>query len=136
VEEGLSAPISFEGLKQQSLPLERPDTITEDIDVVRVPLATAVQFIIGLEVREDLASPNTKREVPLEVGLCPSLDCTEDKQARESPETWADAHMIAAEKHGYDNDLFTWEFIRRVQADLVGEDFIPFEPMLFGNLWK
>ena len=57
VEAGLSAPISFESLQIESLPLERPDVDGEpNINVIRTSLATAVRFIIGLEHREKFAS--------------------------------------------------------------------------------
>jgi hypothetical protein len=102
VEEGLSAPISFESLKLQSLPLEKSDVITRDVDVIRVILVAAVQFIVSLEVREDLASLKTQDELPLETSLCPypPKGFEENRQVYHSPETWADAIMVAAEKHG------------------------------------
>lgn len=70
-EEGLSAPISLESLKPQSLPFDRSDVITQDVDVTRVPLAVAVQFIVSLEVREERAIPKSKDELPLDISLCP-----------------------------------------------------------------
>lgn len=36
LEESLSAPISFESLKAQSFPLERPDDATQGLDIIRV----------------------------------------------------------------------------------------------------
>ena len=135
MEEGLSAPISFKSLKSQSLPLERSDVITQDIDVVRVSLAAAVQFIVSLEVREDLASLKMKNELPLDTSLCPypPKGFEENDQVCHSPEAWADALMVAAAKHGYDNIPETWESIRRVQAGLIGEGFCEFKPPPFGN---
>jgi hypothetical protein len=138
VEEGLSAPISFKSLKSQSLPLERSDVINQDIDIVRVSLAAAVQFIVSLEVRENLASPKTKNELPLDTSLCPypPKGFEENDQVCHSPKAWADALMVAAEKHGYDNIPETWESIRRVQAGLIGEGFCEFKPPPFGNRWN
>jgi hypothetical protein len=116
IEEGLSAPISFESLKPQSLPLERSDVITQGVDVVRVSLAAAVQFIVSLEVREDLASPKTNNELSLDISLGPHSPkgFEDNRQVSHNPETWADALMVAAEKHGYDNVCGTWSSIRRV----------------------
>jgi hypothetical protein len=138
VEEGLSAPISFESLKSQSLPLERSDVITQDVDVVRVSLAAAVQFIVSLEVREDLAGPKMKDGPPLDPRLCPSHPnrFEGDAQVRHSPETWADAVMEEAERHGYDNIFEAWCSIRRVKSGLIEEDFYEFTHMSFGHRWK
>lgn len=138
VEDGLSAPISFESLRSQSLPLDRSDIITQDIDVVRVSLATAVRFVIDLEIREALAGWKNE-EPPRDSRLGPfggPKGFEYDKDIRRSPETWADAYLAAAEVNGYDNDSATWESIRRVQASLVGEDFRPFEHWPWGNAWK
>jgi hypothetical protein len=138
-EEGLSAPISLESLKSQSLPFERSDVITQDVDVIRVSLAVAVQFIVSLEVREELAIPKSKDELPLDTSLCPyppPKGFEENGQVCYSPEAWADALIVAAEKHGYDNIPETWESIRRVQAGLIGEGFCEFKPLPFGNRWN
>lgn len=138
-EDGLSAPISFESLKSQSLHLDRSDAIPQNVDAVRVSLAAAVQFIVGLEVREDLAIPKTEKEPLLDPFLCPYLPrkvFEENPQVCRCPEAWADALMVAAEKHGYDNIFETWVSIRRVQAGLVGEAFYEFEPQPFGRHWK
>ena len=120
-EEGLSAPISLESLRPLSLPFERSDAITQDVDVIRVSLAVAVQFIVSLEVREELAIPKSKDELPLDTSLCPyppRKGFEENDQACYSPEAWADALIVAAEKDGYDNNPETWESIRQVQAGL------------------
>jgi hypothetical protein len=138
-EEALSAPISLESLKSQSLPFERSDVITQDVDVIRVSLAVAVQFIVSLEVREELAIPKSKDELPLDTSLCPyppPKGFEENGQVCNSPEAWADALIVAAEKHGYDNIPETWESIRRVQAGLIGEGFCEFKPLPFGNRWN
>lgn len=68
-EQGLGAPISFESLKSQSLPLDRCDVLTQDVDVIRVFLAAAVQFIINLEVKENIASPKTNNELAIDISL-------------------------------------------------------------------
>lgn len=62
---GLSAPISLESLKSQSLPLDRSDGISHDVDAVRVFLIEAVQSIVDLERREKIAIPILKDEAPL-----------------------------------------------------------------------
>lgn len=48
-ESGLSAPISFESVREQALPLARPDIESNEcIDAVRVTLAIAVRFVADL----------------------------------------------------------------------------------------
>lgn len=57
-EDSLSAPINFDTIRSQSLPLARSDTDAEDCEsIIRVSLRTAVQFILDLQRREELAFP-------------------------------------------------------------------------------
>jgi len=121
-EEGLSVPISFESLKSQSLPLKRSDVITQDVDVVRVSLAAAVQFIVSLEVREGLAILKTKALDTSLYPYPPSKGFEENDRVCYSPKAWADALMVVAERHGYNNIPETRESVRRVQAGLMEKD--------------
>lgn len=136
-EQGLSAPISFKSLRSHSLPLQRCD-VMPDIDVVRVSLTVAVKFIADLEAREEVAFSQSKNEPFLDKSLHPSSPKGFEGNRRVccSPEAWADALIVAAEKHGYDNIIQTYDSIRRVQAALVGEDFYGWEHVPFGNTWK
>jgi hypothetical protein len=138
VEEGLTAAISLEGLKSEFLLLETADIITQDVDVVRVSLAAAVQFIAGLEARENSAIPKTEDEPLLDESICPFSpdECGEKSYRCLSPVAWADSIMAAAEKHGYDNVLEAGTSIRRVKENLAGEGFCDLEHMPFGNRWK
>jgi len=140
VEEGLHESISFESLKSHSLPLDRFDVVTKSIDIVRVSLATAVQFITDLEKAEDRRRLVTGEESPLDASICPIFYPKEfetlGEKANRNPEAWADGMIKAAEKYGYDNDFTTWESIRRVQAGLVGEVFRDFRHLPFGNCWR
>ncbi|KAG8530250.1 uncharacterized protein KY384_004751 [Bacidia gigantensis] len=123
VETGLSAPISFQSLIPQSLFLDRSDIKENDAGVIRVPLCTAIQFIVALEKREHLAAgANSRYYPPFEPELCPSRPVV-------NAEVWADSHLFAAEKHGW-NVAYTdsWEAIRRVKAGLEGELFYVLEP--------
>lgn len=137
-EEGLSAPISFDSLRSHSLPLQRCDAMMPNVDVVRVSIAVAVKFIASLEAREELAFSKSKNEFFLDNRLNPSTPkgFEGNRQVCCNPEAWADAHIVSAEKHGYDNDFETRWSIRRVQASLVGEDFYELEHVPFGNSWK
>ncbi|WEW61671.1 hypothetical protein PRK78_007163 [Emydomyces testavorans] len=137
MEEGLSAPISLESLKSQSLPLERSDVAPEDTDVVRVSLAAAVEYIVSLEMREGLANSKEKHEPSIDISLCPCIPQSfTSSEVDDSAEAWADVFMEEAEKHGYDNILDTWESIRRVRAGQIGETFREFKPWPIGNIWK
>ena len=136
LEEGLSAPISFESLKSQSLSLKRPDVTMQGLDVIRVSLASAVHFIVNLEMRENHADPKSMDEDTLDKSLDTYPPKGYDIQVSHSPETWVDAVMAAAEEHGYDNVLATWISIRRIEASKIGEDFGPFKYEPFGREWR
>lgn len=139
LEENLSAPISFESLKAQSFPLERPDAATQGLDIIRVSLASAVHFIVGLEMRENDDYLKSRDESTLDKSLGMSRaprGYEDDSQVCNSPKTWVDAVMAAAEKHGYDDDLNTRSTIRRIEASKIGEDFCPFEHQPFRSCWR
>ena len=141
VEEGLSTPISFDSLRSSRLPLQRYDDVTvPNVDVVRVTLAMAVEFIAGLEAREELAFPKSKNELSQEKWLNPSPPTKSEggdhEVCRCSPEAWADAHIEAAEKHGYDSIYKTRQSIRRVQAKTVGQEYDELKHYPFANNWK
>ena len=57
-ENGLSAPISFESLKDKALPLARSEDIGT-IDVIRIPLQVGVHFVANLLLREEGAFPES-----------------------------------------------------------------------------
>lgn len=57
-EERLSAPISFESLRDRSVPVDRPDTIGLEDDIIRVTIPTAVKSITGLE-----RHPQSQRQI-------------------------------------------------------------------------
>ena len=136
LEEGLSAPISFESLKSHSLSLNRPDATMQGLDVIRVSLASAVHFIVNLEMRENDADPKSKDEDTLDNSLDIYPPKGYDIQVSHSPETWIDAVMAAAEEHGYDKILATSISIRRIEASKIGEDFCPFKYEPFGREWR
>ena len=138
LEASLSAPISFDSLRAESLPLDRSDVDGQPmIDIVRTSLTTAVRFILDLEKREIIAYPESVQDCALDPSINPvSPFRAVDGSARHDPETWADALIEAAEKHGYDDDPITWTSIRRVQAAMVGENFGELTPTPFGNKWK
>ena len=137
-EEGLSAPISFESLRSHFRPLQRIDVMRPNVDVVRVSIAVAVKFIASLEAREELAFSKLTNEVIWDPQLAPNTahELGETHHISCSPDLWADAHLMAAEEYGYDKIYQTWESIRRVKADLVGEKFYELEHLPFRPRWK
>ncbi len=71
-ESHLSAPITFEQIKAQTLPLRRDDWILEGIEVVRVSLTTAVNLIANLQQKEEAAFPSKKNGHVIDRSLCPA----------------------------------------------------------------
>ena len=137
-EEQLSAPISFESLHSKALPLDRIDFDGEpNVDVIRITLPDAVRFVIDLEKREDFAAfgettmPNIDRSLS---ETCEKV-FPEDGGFCDSQFTWADEHITAAEKHGYERCIHTARSIRRVQAQMKGEVYMDLSPMWFAPRW-
>ncbi|TVY38476.1 hypothetical protein LOCC1_G006448 [Lachnellula occidentalis] len=62
-ESGLSAPISFESLRDKALPLARSEDMGT-IDVIRIPLQVGVQFVANLLLREEAAFPESVMAAP------------------------------------------------------------------------
>lgn len=59
----------------------------------------------------------------------------EDRGFCDSQYTWADEHITAAEKHGYEYCAHTARSIRRVQAQMQGEVYMDLSPMWFAPRW-
>ena len=71
-ESALSEPISLQSLREQVLPLARPDIDSHDrTDAVRVTLATAVRFVTDLQRREEAAIPESAPIPAVERSLYP-----------------------------------------------------------------
>ncbi|KAK2803297.1 hypothetical protein FQN51_003715 [Onygenales sp. PD_10] len=137
MEEGLSAPISLEGLRSQSLPLGPSDIFGDGVDVVRVSLAAAVRFVVSLEEREKLATSKKMDDIPVDMSLGPPAPEGFPDHVAHSPESWADALIANADKQGYDNVRETWMSIRRIQSAAIGEDFGELkDDYVFGHRWK
>jgi hypothetical protein len=134
-ESGLAAPVSFEQIRAQTLPLERDDCAVEDIgtEVVRVSLATAVNFICGLQQKEEAASLTVKGyAIPTQVSLCPSWP--DDSPIVLSAEGWAEKVLQEAESAGFHKNSDAGHALRRALAarrgerDIGAELFPPCEP--------
>ena len=59
--DGLSHPVDFDGIRSESLPLERDDEIDTD-KIIRVPLKTAVYFVAELQQRVERAFAHSNQD--------------------------------------------------------------------------
>lgn len=84
-EDKLSAPISFEMLENEALPLNRNEDL-EGIDIIRVPLRTGVRFVADLIMHEDAAHPESAlantREAPDSPFVQWERECKEKEKQR------------------------------------------------------
>ncbi|KAL9011565.1 MAG: hypothetical protein Q9173_003601 [Seirophora scorigena] len=135
----LSTPISFDSLRDRSFSLGNPDAVgrDEEGDIIRVSIATVVKFITSLEKREaSSAKPfPTRGKKPINPTAGPFPPKGLDRQVCYAPEVWADANLVAAEKHGCDKNLGTWQSVRRVLARREGEDLMQLEQIPFRRTW-
>lgn len=86
-----------------------------------------MKFITSLEKRE-VPSP---KSFPIDPTLGPFPPKGFDRQVCYALEVWADANLVAAEKHRCDKNLRTWKSVRRVLACREGEDFMQLEQIPF-----
>ena len=137
-ETGLSEPISFEDIREQALPLARPDLATyNDIDAIRVPLATAVQFIVNLERREEAAFPESAPSTAFQESLCPYAHHTDSRLAEiTNVDEWVDRVMELADEKGNDNVADAREAMLQVRAARRGEDPGWSCPYYFEGRWR
>ncbi|KAI1178104.1 hypothetical protein F4777DRAFT_576410 [Nemania sp. FL0916] len=110
----LSCPISFQSLYDsgKALTLDRPDCNNDGMNVVRVKIDTALEFVFDLIVKE--------REMVPHVGLAANI---ENEQHLQACEKWVDGVIEEASIVGIDENGFTWEAIRRAKAAINGEAF-------------
>ena len=137
-ETSLSEPISFERIRELALPLSRPDLgKNNNIDAIRVPLATAVQFIINLQRREEAAFPDSAPSTAVQESLCPSTHHTESHRAEiTNADDWVDRVMGLADEKGIDNVPHAREAMLEVQAARRGEDPGWSCPCYFEGRWR
>lgn len=137
-EEYSSAPTSFESLRSKALPLDRTDFDGEpDFDVIRVPWPDAVRFVVDLEKREDVAGFGEMKKPNIDRSLSDTCQqvSPEDGGFCDDQHKWADEHIAAAEKHGYEHCVHTRDSIRGVQAEMNNELYIDLTPWWFAPRW-
>ncbi|KAI0894364.1 hypothetical protein F4806DRAFT_498145 [Annulohypoxylon nitens] len=111
----LSSPIDFQHLYDsgKAFPVNRPDCSNDEaINIVRVKIDTALEFVFDLIQREREAIPSLGSAADLE-----------DRQHLEACEKWVNGVMEHAGRVGIDKNGFTWEAVRRAKAALNGEAF-------------
>lgn len=118
---GLSAPVTFDSLRAQSLPLARADCTASDndIDVIRVSLALAVRFVADLERREEAAFPET-RSSTIDGSICPSA--VSNGPSIHSANEWANQIIKQAVDKEKENVCETRHVLQRIQAVKRGEE--------------
>jgi hypothetical protein len=104
--------------------------------LVRVSLATAVEFIANLQRREEAAFPNSRDRSAIEGYLCPEGVRGEAPDHRLGADSWASHFIQEAKEKGYDNVYQTWKAVRQVKARKRGEGFYEFTPYHFDSRWK
>ena len=134
-ESHLSAPISFDSIKTESLPLNRIEVGSNGIEAVRVSLATAVDFVAKLQRREEAAFPSSGDRLVIDGHLNP-IGVRGALGHPLSADTWADQLIEEAEAKGYDNVHETWSAIRRLKARKRGEVFDELTPYHFDARWR
>ena len=135
-ESHLSAPIDFQSIKAECLPLNKADVTDENLDFVRVSLATAVDFVAKLQWREDAAFSDSRGSLAVDGSLCPTGVRGGAPKHHLSATTWASELIQEAEIKGYDNVCDTWSAIRRLQARDRGGTSLDLTPYHFDGRWK
>ena len=137
-ETGLSEPISFERVRDLALPLARPDIEPSDnIDAIRVPLATAVQFIVDLQRREEVAFPELALSMAVDRSICPCPPGIDQRQARiTNADDFVDRAMEAIDEKGIDNFYWAKTAMACVQEARRGEHHDDSWRCFFEDHWR
>lgn len=132
-ESHLSAPISFESIREHSSPIGREGTHNGE-HVLRIPISIAVRFIAELQKREEKAFPERINRA-VDPSLCPDIDEYGDDALQ--ADTWVKRKIQEADEKGIDNVETTWDAVRRVRGVELGErvDRLHFSPARLGPNW-
>jgi hypothetical protein len=104
-ESHLSAPITFEHIRKQEFQLKRDGCDLEGVEVIRVSLAVAVEFITTLQQREDAATPSEMNNHSIDRSICPSDAQGHYVDLALSAEVWAEKILQQADELGFENCL-------------------------------
>lgn len=118
-ESGLSAPINFESVRSQSLPLSRADN-ADQVDSIRVSLNTAIRFIADLQRREEEAFPDMRLSAT-DRSIGSSTDNISFGLI--SADEWVDEIMHEAEEKGANNVPQVKCVAERMKAEQEGNGY-------------
>jgi hypothetical protein len=135
-ESHLSAPITFEQIKAQTLPLRRDDCILEGIEVVRVSLKTAVSFITNLTQREEATFLSEENGHVIDRSLCPADWRGNYSDLSLSADVCAERILQEADELGFENVVSARNAFRRVMAARRGDESAQLTPVPFDRSWK
>ncbi|KAL8992909.1 MAG: hypothetical protein Q9188_007468 [Gyalolechia gomerana] len=128
----LSAPISFDTIKSESLPLAH-EVISEELkpyDIIRVPLIVAIQFILDLQQREAVATSRTAGKAADRSAKLVNDDASLDAADRDAAE-WADnliryaAHDIGGQVEREPMTDSYRDALEAIEAQERGEEPVP-----------
>src|SRR6185437_15206480 len=86
-ESHLGTPIPFEQIINEALKLNKNGSDLDGIEVVRVPLSTAVHYFINLQQREDTTMAS--QDPVVDRSFCPATDRDDFGDLLLSAEAWA-----------------------------------------------
>ncbi|KAJ4305130.1 hypothetical protein N0V90_000660 [Kalmusia sp. IMI 367209] len=126
--------VTLDDLEPHALPLERSDA--HGIDVRRVPLAIAVDFIVNLE--EHTREPRKRTTHEYDSGLCHHvIPKGFDRTVKNDPQMWAAALMASDMSKGPDRLKDIQEAIQRIEARASGAPYhFDFEHEEWSRHWK
>ncbi|KAF2714992.1 hypothetical protein K504DRAFT_457172 [Pleomassaria siparia CBS 279.74] len=130
--------ITLDDLEPHALPLDRRDGDAHGIDVRRVPLSIAVDFIVNLEERTTRGLRKQKMMNRYDSDLCcHRVPRGVDPTVRNDPHTWVAALMASDARKGPDCPNDIQEAIQRIEARASGApcDF-SFEHVGWSHHWK
>ena len=129
---GLSAPITFDSIRSQALPIARMD-VADDAEAIRVSLRTAVRFISDLQQKEEAAFPELgQRRIDGSVNHFTSID--RKSLSSNTIDESLDEIMRQAEEKGANNVPEVKDAAWRIEAEKQGNrcpgpEFTNFSPM-------
>jgi hypothetical protein len=135
-ESHLSTPITFEHIRKQVFRLKRDDCDLGGIEVIRVSLALAVDFVTTLQQREDVATPSGMNNHTIDRSLCPSDDQNSYVDLALSADVWAEKILQQTDELGFENCVSAKNALIRALKARKGDDSAQLTPYPFARTWK
>ena len=106
------------------------------IEVIRVSLAMAVEFVTTLQQREDAATPSGMNNHSIDRSHCPSDDQNNYVDLALSADVWAEKILQQADELGFENCLSAKDALIRALKARKGDDSAQITPYAFARTWK